>query len=426
MSSYLWIKNGYVIDPANKRNGQGDVFAIGGKIVDNLSREQKEKALTFDATNLVVAPGLVDIHVHFREPGQTYKESIATGSQAAAAGGVTTVVCMPNTSPPLDHPIAINHVTNIAKQSPITVYFTGTLTVGRKGLEMAPIAGLKKSGVVALTDDGECIQDNALMKRIAHYAKMFNLPLLDHCQDRALTLNAVMHEGLVSYKLGLTGWPREAEDIIVARNILIAQATGTHIHLQHITSKNSVKLIAQAKKQGIPITVEATPHHLSLTDEALSSFDTNFKMNPPLRTESDRQALIQGIVDGTIDIISTDHAPHADYEKDVEMDKAPFGIIGLETLLPICLETLFHSNILTLPSLISLLTHKPAQILNLPKGTLSIGADADVIIFDPHYTWNYSSQTIKSRSHNSPWVNKDLKGRVLKTIAKGHLIYDHQ
>lgn len=425
MSSYLWIKNGYVIDPANKRNGQGDIFAAEGKIVENLSREQKEKALTLDATNLVVAPGLVDTHVHFREPGQTHKESITTGSQAAAAGGVTTVVCMPNTNPALDHPITINHVNHIASSSPITVYFTGTLTVGRKGTEMAPIAGLKKAGVIALTDDGECIQDNALMKRVAQYAKMLNLPILDHCQDSSLTVNAVMHEGPVSYQLGLKGWPQEAEDSIVARNILIAQTTGAHIHCQHISSGNAVKLIAQAKEQGIPITAEVTPHHLALTDEVLSTFDTHFKMNPPLRTESDRQALIQGIKDGTIDIIATDHAPHAPYEKAVEFDKAPFGIIGLETLLPVCLETLFHSNILSLPTIISLLTYKPARLFNLPKGTLSVGADADIIVFDPHYSWNYSVESIKSKSHNSPWLNKNLKGRVLKTIAKGHLVYDH-
>lgn len=422
----LWIKNAHIIDPANKRDGVGDLYAIDGKIVDSLSHDQKEHALTLDAQGLIACPGLVDIHVHFREPGQTHKESIATGSHAAAAGGVTTVVCMPNTSPALDNPGTVNQLLQSAKiQSSVNVFTTGTLTVGRKGEEIAPLAALKKAGVVAVTDDGDCIQSNELMRRVAEYAVMYNLPIMDHCQDESLTQGAVMHEGEVSYKLGLTGWPRAAEDIIVARNIVISQTTGAHIHMQHLTSGTAVELIRHAKKQGIRVTAEVSPHHMALTHEGLLTYDSSFKMNPPLREEFDRKALIEGLLDGTIDIIATDHAPHADFEKDQELDKAPFGIIGLETLLPISLEVLYHSGNADLNFVISRLTHKPAELLGLKKGTLSVGADADITIFDPNERWTYHDYDVRSKSKNSPWLNQSLIGRVRKTIVSGHLVYDH-
>lgn len=424
MHNYLWISNGRVIDPVNKRDAIGNIFIKEGKIVASLTNEEKELAHRIDAQGLIVCPGFIDIHVHLREPGQTHKESIATGSQAAAAGGVTTVVCMPNTSPCTDNSGTIQLIKDIAKRDAIVnVLTTGTITIGRQGQKLAPIGSLKNAGVVAITDDGDCVQNNEIMRRAAEYAHMFNLPIMDHCQDSALTHNAVMNEGKVSTNLGLQGWPNAAEDIIVARNIILSSYTGAHIHMQHISSAYSVDMLRRAKERGINVTAEVTPHHLALTEDSLKDYNTNFKMNPPLRTEVDREALITGLLDGTIDVIATDHAPHTDYEKDVEFDKAPFGIIGLETLLPICLEVLVKPGKCDLNFLISRLTEKPAQLLKLNKGSLSEGADADVTIFNPDESWVFSSDKICSRSHNSPWLNQTLIGKVHYTIVNGNLVY---
>ncbi len=424
MQGYLWIVNGRVIDPVNKRDAIGEVFAKNGKIVASLTAEEKEEAHRIDAEGLVVCPGFVDIHVHFRDPGQTNKESIATGTMAAAAGGVTTVVCMPNTSPAADNAGTIQLIKDTAKrEGVVNVFTTGTITVERKGEKLAPIGSFKNAGVVAITDDGDCVQNNEIMRRAAEYASMFGLPIMDHCQDMALTQGAVMNEGVMSAKLGLQGWPNAAEDIIVARNIIISSYTGAHIHMQHISSGYSVDMLRRAKERGVNVTAEVTPHHLALTEEAIKDYSTNCKMNPPLRTEEDRQALIAGLLDGTIDIIATDHAPHTNYEKDVEFDKAPFGIIGLETLLPICLQALVHSGKCDLPFLISRLTQCPAALLKIDKGSLSEGADADITIFNPEESWVFSLDKIHSRSYNSPWINQGLKGRVRYTFVKGNLVY---
>jgi dihydroorotase len=336
--STLVIKGGRIIDPATKRDKVGDVFIADGKIAASLTAAQKKSAKVIDAKGLVVCPGLVDIHVHFREPGQTHKENILTGSQAAAAGGFTTVVCMPNTSPVADNAGTIELINNAARKAPIHVYPTGCITVGMKGQQLAPHGSLKKAGVVAITDDGLCVESNQLMRNAVEYAKMFDLPVLDHCQDESLTKGAVMNEGTVSTRLGLKGWPHAAEDIIVARNIILSAYSGAHIHMQHISSAMSVELVRRAKKDGINVTAEATPHHIALTEESLGTYDTNFKMNPPLRTEKDRKAIIAGLRDGALDCIGTDHAPHAPDEKDKEFDYAPNGITGLETALPVCLE----------------------------------------------------------------------------------------
>lgn len=422
--NYLWISNGHIIDPANNRNAIGDLFVKNGKIASSLSAEEKEKAHRIDATNLVVCPGFIDAHVHLREPGQTHKESIATGTLAAAAGGVTTLVCMPNTSPPADNTGTIELIKETAKRTGIVnVLPTGTITVGRKGEKLAPIGSLKNAGIVAITDDGDCVQNNEIMRRAAEYANMFGLPIMDHCQDASLTHGATMNEGVLSTKLGLQGWPNAAEDIIVTRNIILSSYTGAHIHMQHISSAYSVESLRQAKKKGINVTAEVTPHHLALTEDSIKDYNTHFKMNPPLRTEKDRQALITGLLDGTLDIIATDHAPHTNYEKDVEFDKAPFGIIGLQTLLPISLEILVHSNKCDLPFLISKLTQAPASLLKLNKGTLSEGADADITLFNPSESWTLSPDKILSRSHNSPWLNQKLTGRVHHTIVAGKLVF---
>src|SRR3954466_5876202 len=389
----LWIKNARVIDPSAKRDAQGDVFIADGKFVASLSAADKKRAKTIDAKGLVACPGLVDIHVHFREPGQTHKETIGTGSRAAAAGGFTTVVMMPNTSPVADSAGTIQLMKDvISRDAIVRVHPTGCITVGMKGQTLAPIGSLKRAGVVAITDDGDCVQSNDLMRRAVEYAKMFDLPVMDHCQDHSMTQGAVMNEGVVSTRLGLRGWPNAAEDLIVARNVVLSEYTGAHIHLQHISSKFSVDVIRRAKSRGAKITAEATPHHIALTDEALATYDTNFKMNPPLRTEEDRLAIIAGLRDGAIDIIATDHAPHTDYEKDKEFDYAPNGILGLETALPVTLEILVRQNKFKLPFVIDLMTRRPADLINLPGGTLAEGSVADVCIFDPDEKWRYDAK----------------------------------
>lgn len=421
--SLLWIKNGRVIDPAAKRDTTGDVFIADGKFTDSLSAAQKKRAKVIDAAGLVVCPGLVDIHVHFREPGQTHKETILTGAQAAAAGGFTTVVCMPNTSPVADSAGTIQLIKTAAAKAPVRVYPTGCITAGMKGQQLAPHGSLKNAGVVALTDDGLCIQSNDLMRRAVEYAKMFDLCVLDHCQDESMTQGAVMNEGAVSTRLGLKGWPNAAEDIIVARNIILSRYSGAHIHMQHISSAHSVELLRRAKQDGIRVTAEATPHHIALTDEALGTYDTHFKMNPPLRTEADRRAIIAGLRDGTLDCIGTDHAPHSPDEKDREFDFAPNGILGLETALPVCLDVLVKQNKFKLPFVIDLLTRRAADILRLPAGTLAAGANGDVCVFDPAATWTYDTHRGFSKSRNSPWHGQTLTGQVKATVVGGQVVY---
>lgn len=424
MSKVLWISGGRVIDPANNRDESGDVFAVDGRVVSSLSEEQKSAARRIDAGGLVVCPGFVDIHVHLREPGQTHKENIASGTRAAAAGGFTTVVCMPNTEPPADNAGTIQFIKDaIARDAVVNVYPTGCITVGRQGERLAPTGSLKRAGVVAITDDGDCVQNNEIMRRAVEYAKMFDICVMDHCQDAALTEGSVMNEGANSIRFGLGGWPNSAEDIIVSRNVILSSYSGAHIHLQHITSAYAVDIIRRAKQRGIRITAEASPHHISLTDDLLKTYDVNYKMNPPLRTEEDRQALISGLLDGTLDCIATDHAPHTDYEKDREFDYAPFGIIGLETALAVCLQTLVVAGKCDLPFLVSLLTNKPAKVLKLDAGTLSPGAMADITIFDPEREWTANPDDYQSRSVNSPWNGQQLRGKVAQTIVAGEIVW---
>jgi dihydroorotase len=423
--SLLWISHARVIDPAARRDAQGDLFVADGRFTDGFSAAQKKQAQKIDARGLVACPGLVDIHVHLREPGQTHKETIQTGTRAAAAGGFTTVVCMPNTVPVADNAATIEYIRNaIERGAVVHVYPTGCITVGQQGEQLAPTGSLKRAGVIAITDDGHCVQNNELMRRAVEYATMFDLPILDHCQDAAMTQDAAMNEGVMSTRLGLRGWPHAAEDVIVSRNVILSSYTGGHIHLQHISSKYSVDLIRRAKGRGVHITAEATPHHLALTDAVLAGYDPNFKMNPPLRTEQDRGALVEGLRDGTLDCVATDHAPHTDYEKDKEFDYAPFGIIGLETALPVVLDVLLRRSRFSLPEVIALLTHKPAALLRLPAGTLAAGAPADVTLFDPEEKWRYDAKAGFSKSSNSPWHGQTLTGRVKTTIVAGRAVYD--
>jgi dihydroorotase len=424
MSQYLWITNGLIIDPANQREEQTDLFVKDGRIVHQLTEAEQSKATKFNAKGLVVAPGLVDIHVHFREPGQTHKEDIASGSRAAAAGGYTSVVCMPNTNPVCDNAGTLERINNsIDKDAVVNVYTTGCLTMGMKGEQLAPTGQLKQAGIVAVTDDGLCVQNNEIMRRAVEYATLFNLPVMDHCQDATLTAGAVMNEGEWSVKLGLKGWPRAAEDIVVARNIILSELTGARIHMQHLSSHHSVALLRDAKARGIPVTGEASPHHLEFTDACIEGYKTEFKMNPPLRTDEDRKALLEGLKDGTIDCIATDHAPHSPTEKDREFDQAPFGIIGLENALASTLETLYHSKELSLSDVIALMTHKGAAICNLPAGTLSEGAAADICIFDPDQKWTVDPDQFKSKSRNCPWNGRTLRGQVKATFVEGKEVF---
>ncbi|MEO7600439.1 MAG: dihydroorotase [Opitutus sp.] len=420
----LWIQNARVIDPAAKRDAPGDVFVSDGRIVASLSADGKKRARKIDAKGQVACPGLVDIHVHFREPGQTHKETIATGARAAAAGGFTTVVCMPNTSPVADNAGTIQYISDaVRRDAVVKILPTGCITVGMKGQALAPIGSLKRAGVVAITDDGDCVQSNELMRRACEYAKMFDLPIMDHCQDASMTQGSVMNEGVMSTRLGLRGWPNAAEDLIVARNVILSTYTGAHIHLQHISSRHSVEIIRRAKQRGVNVTAEATPHHIALTDAALAGYDTNFKMNPPLRTEDDRLEIIAGLRDGVLDCISTDHAPHTDYEKDKEFDFAPNGIIGLETSLAVSLAVLVKGNKFKLSRVIDLLTRRGADILKLPAGTLSVGAAADICLFDPEEKWKYETKAGFSKSINSPWDGQTLTGRVKTTIVDGKVVF---
>src|SRR6267378_3490037 len=411
MMNALLLAGGRVIDPANDMDMLADVLIVDGKIAEvgkKAGSTAPAGAERLAVNGLVVCPGLIDLHVHLREPGQTAKESIASGTAAAAQGGFTSVVCMPNTSPAIDNAgtVALIHE-RAAEQGVVNVFVTGAITKNIAGEELAPIGSLKKAGVVAITDDGHCVQNNELMRRACEYAKMFGLPVMDHCQDYSLVTDGVMHEGYWSTALGLRGWPSAGEEMIVARNILLAELTGARIHCQHLSAAGSVALLREAKKRGVPVSGEACPHHFTLTDPAIAggekfwaqdgqalaksqggklpewpSYDTNFKMNPPLRSAKDREAILEGLADGTIEILCSDHAPHCDYEKEVEFDYAPFGITGLETELALSLMQLVHTERLRLPDLISRFTVTPARLLGLAKGTLSVGADADVTILD--------------------------------------------
>ncbi len=420
MSETLCITGGRVIDPANNRDETADIFVRDGKIVASLSEAERKAAKTFEAKGLIVCPGFVDVHTHLREPGDGHKETIASGTRAAAAGGYTSVVCMPNTKPPADNAGTIQFINErIERDAVVNVFPTGCLTMGREGKKLAPTGSLKEAGVVAVTDGGHCIQNNEIMRRALEYASMFGLVVLDHCEDAAMTDKCVMHEGKWSLRLGLRGMAHSAEDIMVARDVILSAHSGARIHIQQLSSAYSVDVIRRAKERGIPVTAEVTPQHLALTDEAIKTYDTHCKTVPPLRSEADRQSLIEGLCDGTIDCIATAHAPHTVMEKDREFDYAPFGMNGLETSLSVCLQTLIEPGHCELADLIGCLTYKAAGVIGLPKGTLSDGADADITLFDPQETWTVTRDSLQSLSYNTPWLGQSLRGRVKATFVNG-------
>lgn len=420
------IRNGRVIDPANKRDEIADLAIIDGKIaplsrLSTLNSQPDE----IDASNLIVCPGLIDMHVHLREPGMSHKETIESGARAAAAGGFTTIVCMPNTSPPADNPATIAWIKDRATQTAcVNVLPTGAISKNLAGEELAPIGSLGQAGVVAITDDGHCVQNNELMRRALEYARMVGLPVLDHCQDYNLVGNGVVHEGYWSRLLGLPGWPAAGEEAMVMRNILLAELCDHHIHCQHVSAAGSVRLICEARARGVKISGEVCPHHIALTDESIQNFDTNYKMNPPLRAQADVDALLEGIADGTLSILASDHAPHAEFEKEVEFDAAPFGIVGLETALGLFLDLLVHKHRkIDMVRLIEMYTVEPAKLLRLEGGTLSVGAPADVTLINPNLEWTVKIDNFLSASRNSPFGGWKLKGRAVRTIVGGKTVW---
>ncbi len=420
------LRNGRVIDPANKRDEIGDLHILDGRIANKSATHNSQSGIEeIDCTGLIVAPGLIDLHVHFREPGQSAKETIASGARCAAAGGFTSVVCMPNTSPAIDNPSVVTWVKDKARdEACVNVFVAGAITKGIAGEELAPIGSMHKAGIVALTDDGHCIQNHEVMRRALEYARMFGLTVMDHCQDYDLVGKGVMHEGFVSTVLGLPGWPAAGEEIIVQRNALLAELCDTPIHCQHLSAGGSVRILREARARGAKLSGEVCPHHIALTDESIRAFDTNFKMNPPLRTQRDIDALIGGIADGTITVLASDHAPHCSYEKEIEFDLAPFGILGLETELGLFLDILVHkTKAIGLPRLIEMLTLEPARLLGLDRGTLRIGTPADVTLIDPDLEWTVDKEQSHSRSRNTPFHEWEIKGRAVRTIVGGKTVW---
>ena len=418
------IRNGRIIDPMNGRDSVEDLFIFDGKIANqSAAKNQQSKSAEIDASGLIVAPGLIDMHVHLREPGFAHKETIASGARAAAAGGFTTVVCMPNTLPVADNPSTITWIRDRARDTAsVRVLPTGAISKNLEGLELAPIASIVQSGVVAITDDGKCVQNHELMRRAVEYARMVGVPVLDHCQDYNLVGNGVVNEGEWSTLLGLSGWPAAGEQAMVMRNILLAELCDHRIHCQHISAAGSVRLIREAQARGVKISGEVCPHHIALTDAAIQNFDTNCKMNPPLRTQADIEAIIEGIADGTLTILCSDHAPHAAFEKEVEFDQAPFGIVGLETELGLFIDILVHKRkAISINRLIEMFTLEPAKLLKIDAGTLSTGVKADITLIDPKIEW--TARTSESLSRNTPFNGWELKGRAVRTIVGGKTIW---
>ena len=424
----LLLKSIHLIDPAASRNGEFDVLIDGSKI------ERIGRNLPADGARVVelprgqvVTPGLIDIHVHLREPGQEHKETIATGTAAAVAGGFTAVACMPNTDPINDHASVTEFILKRAAEAGLArVYPIGAVSIGSKGDQLTEIGDLHKAGCVAITDDGRPVVTALLMRRAMEYATMFGIPVIDHCEDPSLKGDGVAHEGAVSGILGLKGIPGAAESIMVERNISVAEMTGGHFHVAHMSARQSLRAVREGKSRGIRVTCEVAPHHFVLTDEALhdkGGYDTNFKMNPPLREEADRLAMIEGLRDGSIDLIATDHAPHHADEKALEFDRAPFGIVGLETCVPICFDRLVHAGVVSLSRMVELLTINPARTLNLPGGTLTEGGPADITVLSPDTSVTIRASALRSKSKNTPFDGWTLKGAVAATIVGGRVVY---
>lgn len=423
----LLIANGHLIDPAENENAGKNVLIENGRVVAWLKHGESapEDAEVFDASGMIVAPGFIDLHVHLREPGQEHKETIATGCAAAVAGGWTSVCPMPNTNPVNDSAAITRYMIEQAERAGLANIFpVGAITKSSSGSELAEMGEMKAAGAVAVSDDGRPVPNAGMMRRALEYAKDFNLPVVDHCEDKSLSSGGVMHEGKISLLLGLKGMPALAEDLDAVRDIYLAKETGAHIHIAHISTKGALEAVRRAKADGINVTCEVTPHHFTLTDKAVEGYDTNTKMSPPLRSEEHLEAILEGIKDGTIDAIATDHAPHHADEKALEYDRAPMGITGLETALGLAFNELVHKGIIDLVQIVKLCSSNPAKIFNIPnRGTLKVGSVADITILDPDLVWTYKNSDSKSKSKNSPFDNWQFTGAAVATIVGGKIVY---
>jgi dihydroorotase len=423
--SDLLIRGGRVIDPSRGTDGLADLYVKEGK-VEAIGRNipAQPGTMVVDAAGKVVAPGLVDLHVHLREPGFEHAETIASGATSAAAGGFTAVCSMPNTDPVTDSQATVGFVVRQAiRAGKARVYPIGAVSLGQRGEQLTEFGEMVQAGAVAVSDDGRPVASSHLMRTALEYAKTFGIPVADHCEDLSLAIGGAMHEGIVSARLGLKGIPSAAEEIMVARDIILAELTGGHVHLCHMSTRGSVELIRWAKSKGLRVTAEATPHHFTLTHERCEGYDTSAKMNPPLREAADREAIRLGLKDGTIDCIASDHAPHHYDTKEREFDEAPNGIVGLETALGLAIRELVAPGILSLSELIARMSTAPARIFHLPGGTLAVGAPADVVVFDPERRWVVRKEELHSKSFNSPFIGETLVGQVEMTVVAGRVVH---
>ena len=420
----LLIKNGRVIDPAAGRDAAADVLIDEGRIAAVAPRIDAQGAEVLDASGCIVAPGFIDMHVHLREPGIEHAETIETGSRAAAAGGFTSICAMPNTLPVNDNATVTSYIVDRARKYAVTnVFPIGAITRDSAGEELAAIGSMKQAGIVAISDDGRPVMNARVMRRAMEFARSFDLTVIDHCEDLHLSAGGDMHEGPVSVRLGLRGIPSASEDVMVARDILLAELTGARFHVAHISSRRAVGMVAYARQKGLAVTCEATPHHFALCDERMAAYDSNYKMKPPLRSECDTAAVTDAIVAGVVDAIATDHAPHPGSEKMQEFEKCPFGIIGLETALGLALERLVHTGKIGLTRLVALFTTGPAGILKLDRGTLAVGAEGDVTIFDTETEWTYDVNRSFSKSRNSPFDGNQFRGGPVATVVSGAVVW---
>jgi dihydroorotase len=426
MSEKIVLKGGRVVDPSQTMDDTRDILLVDGTVAGLAPTiDAPEDAKVIDCSGLVVTPGLIDVHVHLREPGEEHKETIATGAASAVAGGFTSICCMPNTSPPIDDPAAVGFVVAAGKAAGLArVYPVGCISADRAGERLALVGEMVDAGAVAITDDGSPVMDSGLMRLALEYSQAFGIPVADHPEDLGLSAKGHMNEGLLSTRMGLAGKPNASEDIHIIRDLLLAELTGGHIHLQHVSTKLGVEFIRQAKARGVRVTAEGSPHHLVLTDAAVEGFRTEAKMNPPLRTQEDVDAVREGVADGTLDIIATDHAPHHYDEKETSFAEAPNGIVGLETALGVVLTRVVGEGVLDLSRMVERMSCQPARAFNLPGGTLAGGAPADITVFNLTEEWTVDYKNFKSKSRNTPFNGWTLKGRPRYTIVGGRVVWE--
>lgn len=422
----LLIKGGNIVDPVSESLEQKDILVVDGKIAGRGANLSGNGSEVIDASGKLVAPGLIDMHVHLREPGYEAKETICTGTRAAAMGGYTSIACMPNTKPVIDNAALISYVKKTSMETGlVNVYPIGAVTRGSRGEELAEMGDMKEAGAVGFSDDGLPVMNAGLMRRAMQYARMLGMTIISHSEDKNLAAGGSMHEGAVSTMLGLKGIPALAEEVMVARDILLAEETGCRLHIAHVSTAGSVHLVRQAKARGVKVTCEVTPHHFTLTDEAVMGYDTSTKVNPPLRASDDVAAVKEGLADGAIDVIATDHAPHTVEEKDVEYDNAPFGIVGLETAVGLVWNELVATGVLTPLQAVVKMSLNPAKVLGIPKGTLETGADADIVVIDPSLSWTVDAGRFESKGRNTPFNGMLLKGRVCATVVGGRVVMNN-